>query len=148
MACRHCPLRGTCSERLFFNAAMARIRKCHRQACGYADRFQPLPKQPQDRPYTTGDDAEPSCEVWKAENQPPALSPVHEWFELLPGSDRSLMTHLVLEGETERDVAAQLGLTQQAVNKRRRAILESGRKFFKKKFDTPVVKRGGSLTYT
>jgi len=46
----------------------------------------------------------------------------------LEPDERALIEALIIDGVTERDYAAQIGLSQQAVNKRRKKILEKLKK--------------------
>jgi len=48
----------------------------------------------------------------------------------LSREEKWLIQELYFEERTERDVAAELGLSQKAVNKRRQKILEKLRKLF------------------
>jgi RNA polymerase sigma factor (sigma-70 family) len=59
----------------------------------------------------------------------------------LPEADQSLIKHLFWDGRTETDVATGLGITQQAVSKRKRRVLEKLRKTFVEKDDRRQAKK-------
>ena len=56
---------------------------------------------------------------------------LHKALSLLPDDERVLIEQLYFEGRTEREMAAELGLSQKGVNKRRQRILEHLRELIK-----------------
>jgi RNA polymerase sigma factor (sigma-70 family) len=56
----------------------------------------------------------------------------------LPAADRSLLEHLFWDGKTETEIARGLGISQQAVSKRKSRILDELRDSFATPDETPV----------
>ena len=65
--------------------------------------------------------------IWKMEVQQ-----LHKALALLSDEERELIEQLYFNERTEREIAAQTGLSQNAVNKRRQKIIGKLRKIFKK----------------
>ncbi len=59
----------------------------------------------------------------------------------LPEADRHLLEHLFWEGRTETEIADGLGISQQAVSKRKRKILTALRRSFKHSEESLKVKK-------
>ena len=56
---------------------------------------------------------------------------LHTALSLLPDDERMLIEKIFFDGRTERELAAELGLSQKGINKRRQRILEHLRKLIK-----------------
>ena len=57
---------------------------------------------------------------------------VRHCVELLPSSDRALIYAVFYNGSTEREYAEKIGVSQNAIHKRKQRILKKLRRYFKK----------------
>jgi DNA-directed RNA polymerase specialized sigma24 family protein len=126
--CEFDSLRGVPIEAFIYQRIVARAFTRYRQEWSYALRCLPEERA------TTGHFDEDNAEELPC----PANSYAYsnelddpEWLgnrlraalEYLPGSDRDLLMLLFWEGHTESEIAGHFGISQPAVNKRKRAVL-------------------------
>jgi DNA-directed RNA polymerase specialized sigma24 family protein len=122
---------GSRPEQFLRNRALAAVRQYHRQEYSHGTRhvraIQVCERDADDGPREDGwpSDWEPTVE--------PSLELLiaHEFMESLPSSGKHLLKKLFWHGMTESEVAAELGISQPAVNQQKAALLARGRDFFK-----------------
>ena len=115
------PSRGVPLELFVRRRVLAGVLTLYRREWSHAkhyrvadDRFEPIPNEP------------PSSAAI-------AFETLREPLAELTDRDRSLIEHLFWDGRTESEIAATLGISQQAVSKRKRAVLAALRRALRKR---------------
>ena len=123
-SCDYDPARGVPFAGFVYRRVLARAYSRYRQEWTYglryipqtddmvADRSSPSPRGRSHTQY-------PVSEIGKDLN----YQEIHEALQCLPERDRQLMVYLFWKRRTETDIAAALGVSHQAISKRKRTVL-------------------------
>jgi hypothetical protein len=119
---RPLPPNRTC-ENSACRLALARVQRRYRQECRFGTRFVTITELSHQHPPETENHRRRQASTEPAADASKRFEAVRECLTLLPAPGRRLLEGLFLEGKTESELAAELGLSRQAVHKRKRVTL-------------------------